>query len=601
MVHLHLFFPVRINHRYGKMAGLLLVIFSTALALIYLLGSIFQTGILQANLFRWIPLFILGLDFSAILVTLVYAYRKSQTAIERYQAGVIVFSGLLGVLPLLSLSLIPQLIAGYPFLPYNVSFISLLFVPVGYSYAIRRFQMIGTNKTVNRGAAHTLILLSLAGMYSIWYALSFRFISPSIAHSPIWMLCTSVLLAILTTKFYRTCLNFVNRMLYGGWYDYRSVVENVSLSLNSAEVDNQAIGATICQVIGRSMRLEYADLLLADHIAFTYADNLPVYSRHLDPGKCSQIMARIDSLDINDEMFISRRNDTEAELFTEITENEKRPQYLVPLRGKGKRTLGILVLGRKCDGENLDTEDLGILKVVVHQAQVTLENVRLLEEAQEYLDKIGRLHRQVIRAREEERKRVARDLHDLIIQPLVGINYKVAGMRVDLKNLVESDLITTQSDVRQLIGTLRQICSDLRPSSLDVLGLTAAVQSRVAEIEETAPFQIRVLIEGNEDQEIPEEVKLSVYRFVQESLLNVQKHAGADHVELWMQITSEMIVVTVTDNGRGFLVPDRLVDLTQGKHFGLVGMKELVESVNGNLQVTSKPGEGCILTVQVPI
>jgi two-component system sensor histidine kinase DegS len=110
-----------------------------------------------------------------------------------------------------------------------------------------------------------------------------------------------------------------------------------------------------------------------------------------------------------------------------------------------------------------------------------------------------------------------------------------------------------------------------------------------------------VMIEGNEDQEISEEVKLCIYRLVQESLINVQKHSDADHVEVWVQITSEKIMVSITDNGVGFEVPERFGELTQEKHFGLVGLKEMVEAVSGEFQVNSKPGSGCVLSVEVPL
>jgi len=132
-------------------------------------------------------------------------------------------------------------------------------------------------------------------------------------------------------------------------------------------------------------------------------------------------------------------------------------------------------------------------------------------------------------------------------------------------------------------------------------GLVSAIQSKAAEIEQKAGFQISFLFEGNEDQEICEESKVCAYRFVQECLLNVQKHARADMVQLWVRITSETVTVNVVDDGVGFIVPTNLSFLAEEKHFGLVGLKELVEAAKGTMQVTSKPGEGCIVSVQVPV
>jgi signal transduction histidine kinase len=281
--------------------------------------------------------------------------------------------------------------------------------------------------------------------------------------------------------------------------------------------------------------------------------------------------------------------------------NFSPPQFLVLLRGKENHALGVLLIGQKQDGESLNGSDFAILKVVIHQAQVTLENVRLLEEVQKHSVKISRLHRQVIRGREEERKRLARDLHDLIIQALVGVNYQIAEVRIGLNGPQEVGIVKMQSQIKQLIGDLRQICADLRPPTLDVLDFSEAIQTKVAEIEENASFRSRVFIEGNEEQEISEDIRLCIYRLIQESLINVNKHAQADHVEVWVQVTSEQVTVMVTDNGTGFEVPARLEYLIPDKHYGLIGLKEMVEAVNGDLQINSKPGQGCVLAANIPL
>lgn len=600
-VTLHLFFPTRIHNRLVKSSGLLLIGGSLLLALTYGVGNIVHSDLLDPPIFRWLPLVLLGLDMVFVVMTLAWSYRKSQTAIERHQAGAIVFSGLIGILPLFTFSLLPQLINGYPIISYNVSFLSLLFMPIGYGYAILRYRMLGTEKIIHRGATNALIALSLGSVFSIWYALSTRLVSPEIGHSPFWLLGTTVSMAILTNKLNRTFLNFANRVLYGGWYDYRSVVDSVSLSLNATDIDNVSIGTTLCQVIGKSMRLEYANLLLPNQTAFTYLDQQAVQIRRFDTTPWPALLERMEALDARNRMFISWRKGLEDNLGVNTLEVDRPIQYLVPLRGKGKQVLGILLLGQKCDGEGLGDSDLEILKVVVHQAQVTLENVRLLDEVQQHVNMISRLHMQVIRAREGERKRLARDLHDLIIQTLIGINFKLHEMTFELRNIKEDDLISRQTEIRRAIADLRQICTDLRPANLEVSGLVAAIQSKAAEIEKNASFQILTLIEGNDEQEISEESKLCIYRFVQESLLNVQKHAQANRVELWVQVTSETVTVSIVDDGVGFIVPENLDHLTQEKHFGLIGLKEQVESVKGTMQVKSKPGEGCALSAQVPV
>jgi len=192
-------------------------------------------------------------------------------------------------------------------------------------------------------------------------------------------------------------------------------------------------------------------------------------------------------------------------------------------------------------------------------------------------------------------------LHDMVIQSLAGLNYQMAEIRTHLNGAQTENLVKAQTEVRELIGVLRQICNDLRPPTLDVLDFFEAIQTKISEVEENADFKVRAFIEGNENQEMGEDVKLCIYRMVQESLINVHKHAHADHVEVWVQVTSEQVSVMVTDNGKGFTVPDRLELLVPDRHYGLIGIKEMVEAVNGCLSISSSPGQGCILSAQVPI
>ena len=340
---------------------------------------------------------------------------------------------------------------------------------------------------------------------------------------------------------------------------------------------------------------------MSDGMSFTYENGQPIRTEILPADLYNSFIDLAATFADGKDSFLPWNTEFTATFPLAKFRNGPLPKHLVPLKGKEGQLLGVLFLGEKRDGDTLSDPDFDILKVVIHQAQVTLENVKLLEEAQKHSEKIGRLHRQVLRGREEERKRLARDLHDLIIQALVGVNYQIAEIRVGLNDKQEEDIVKTQSQIKELIGELRQICADLRPPTLDVLDFSEAIQTKVAEIEENASFRARVFIEGNEDQDICEDVRLCIYRFVQESLINVNKHAQADHVEVWVQVTSEQVTVMVTDNGTGFEVPNRLEYLVSDRHYGLIGLQEMVEAVNGNLQINSKPGHGCVLAANIPL
>ncbi|TLN00119.1 sensor histidine kinase [bacterium] len=411
----------------------------------------------------------------------------------------------------------------------------------------------------------------------------------------------TVILAGSAVKLHGSLTRFVNQVLYGGWYDFRTVVEQTRYSLTITNQNQETIGAALPQVIGQSMRLEMVSLLLSDRMRFTY-----------EYGRSAQIeMIPDDQWDAFEklEVLSSKGNDSFLPWSSEFVSDcpfvdfrkGAHPSYLVPMKDKEDHLFGVLFLGEKRDGDPLNEADFDILKVVVHQAQVTLENVKLLDEAQKHAKKMSRLHRQVIRGREEERKRLARDLHDTVIQSLASMNYQIAEIRTHLGGEQDESLVKAQTQIQGLIGVLRRICNDLRPPTLDVLDFYEAIQTKVSEVEENANFKVRVLIEGIEKQEMGEDVKLCIYRLIQESLINVQKHARADHVEVWVKVTSERITVMVTDNGNGFSVPDKLELLVPDQHYGLIGIKEMVEAINGSITITSSPGQGCILAAQVPI
>ncbi|GAP13254.1 histidine kinase [Longilinea arvoryzae] len=565
------------------------------------IGNLAHPDILKLSFFRWLPLALLFMDVLFIIIALARAYRKPDTAASRYQTGVIVFAGLIGFLPPLLFSLIPHLISGYPLIAYGTSFFSLLFIPAGYGYAILHFRLLGVEKTVHRGATNALLVILLGAVFSIWYILSARLLSPEIAHSPFWLLCTVILLSILTNKVYQVLATFVHRVLYGGWYDYRSVVDTVSLSLNLKDIDEETIGGTLCQVIGKSMHLESVSLLLPDQNMFMYLSGQDIQTSQINPDLWPALLEYLESIDIQKRFIVPIRHNLRNSPGYRSCDGDLRAKHLIPLHGKGDQMLGMFLLGVKLDGQELGKSDVEILKVIVQQSQMTLENTRLLRESQNQVSMISRLHMQVIRSREGERKRLARDLHDLIIQMLIAINLRIHNMTQNRVNIQEEDMVSRQEEIRQVIKDLRQICTELRPANLEISGLVSAIQSKAAEIEQKAGFRISFLFEGNEDQEICEESKLCVYRFVQESLLNVQKHARADIVQLWVHITSETVTVNVVDDGVGFIVPTNLNFLAEDKHFGLVGLKELVEAAKGTMQVISKPGEGCAVSAHIPV
>lgn len=206
---------------------------------------------------------------------------------------------------------------------------------------------------------------------------------------------------------------------------------------------------------------------------------------------------------------------------------------------------------------------------------------------------IDHAYRQLVRGREEERERLAHELHDQAIQSLVGLKFHLAEKAPDAR-------VELQSRIDGVIDGLRRLCADLRPPALDRLGLVAALRSYVDGFSERTGLPVEMRVNGDERRLSPE-IELSLFRVAQEALTNAWKHAQAPKVKVNLRLDEEAVKLTVIDRGRGFEAPERLGTLAEAGHFGLVGMRERMELVGGTLRVVSGPGQGTTVVAWVPL
>ena len=222
-----------------------------------------------------------------------------------------------------------------------------------------------------------------------------------------------------------------------------------------------------------------------------------------------------------------------------------------------------------------------------------------IDQAQEGL---RRLAREVISAQEEERRRLSRALHDEAGQALVAL-------KVDLE-LIREDLPADQVSLRRRMADaitltdetmeqIRLLARDLHPPALDTVGLGATREDFCDEFAKRTELSIDY--SGVELPPMPEEVKICLYRFVQEALTNVAKHAAASQVSVALRHSEGTIRLSVEDDGRGFDAESRLSAVGWPLGVGLEGMQERVESLGGRLELCSRPGEGTRTTAYIPL
>lgn len=285
-VNLHFVFPVKSVRGITKTAASIIVGAALTISLIFIVGCfLVNDQFLSNSMVWWVTLFILVADLVGSIVLLSQAYRKATKVRERHEAGIIILAGIIGISPVVVFSLIPILIAGYPLVSPHYSLLSLGLVPAGYSYAILRYRLIGVDRTINRGTAYALVMLFLGTIYVVLYSLSTRFLPLLLDYSQAWIFIFAVLFAFFTNRLFHLALQFVNRVLYGGWYDYRSVVEGVSSSLHKTPRQDDEIGSVLVQTVGRAMQLDGASLILSDGDMFIYTNDQVVQKHQVLPDR----------------------------------------------------------------------------------------------------------------------------------------------------------------------------------------------------------------------------------------------------------------------------------------------------------------------------
>jgi signal transduction histidine kinase len=204
--------------------------------------------------------------------------------------------------------------------------------------------------------------------------------------------------------------------------------------------------------------------------------------------------------------------------------------------------------------------------------------------------------------REQERKHLAREIHDQVIQDLLSINYQLEEIEVDehVTSALKGRLTDIRESIRGLIDDLRHICGNLRPPTIDSLGLGAALQSYTHEWSKRTGTGVTLNLDTNRGR-LPETIELSIFRIVQEGLSNVRKHAHASAVQICLQHTSpRALMVSIADDGRGLPDDFDLSALSAEGHYGLLGISERVALLGGRLKLQNQANGGLLIQAEIP-
>lgn len=390
---------------------------------------------------------------------------------------------------------------------------------------------------------------------------------------------------ITTGRFYRTVESSLKLQ-----FENRDLVEDLQAAKNQTEAVNQALELTVQD---RTAEL-----------------------RESEERFRSLSNASFEGIMIHDQGVILDANRAFARLF-----GYEQPEELIGKKGlecllspesrasihermQRKETGPLEVTGIRKDGTAFAAEtDSRLVKYLGHDASIVscrdiTERKRAQEERQRSIEQLRALTARLQSVREEERKRVAREIHDQLGQALTAIKIDLSALvresSVDQKHRSErtSSILKLVDDT---IQSVRRISTELRPGLLDDLGLVAAVEWAGEEFEARTGTKCRLDL-PEDDISIDPELATAVFRIFQETLTNVARHADASEIEVQLTKDARDLILEIHDNGGG--IPED--KLSNGESLGILGMRERALLLGGEVTISGAPGEGTTVRVRIP-
>jgi signal transduction histidine kinase len=273
--------------------------------------------------------------------------------------------------------------------------------------------------------------------------------------------------------------------------------------------------------------------------------------------------------------------------------------YVLPLFEQNVYLGAIVIAGKSGIHLSIDEEDL--LATIANQVAAAVARARLHENLREDEVIHRRLLHQTITAQESERRRLAAEIHDSVVQSLVGISYRLQALEKKLgpedDGELHADVKVLEEQLNTNIKELRDLLLGLRPPMLDDMGLYKAIEMHLKNF--AIKNSIQYSLQLPESQPIlTRDAQINLFRIVQEALNNIEKHAVASHVTIEIETTPQKLYMSVRDDGKGFST-----NKARGKprNLGIASMRERTELLGGHLKMKSEAGRGTVLTLDVPL
>ena len=488
---------------------------------------------------------------------------------------------------------LPQLIAIYP-----LGMLGNLLFAFFTAIAILKHNLLDLRVAVERGFVSAVIL----GAYvTILFSLNLLFQDNASAYSWPGSLAAVLTVAILLRPVLNRVQTVADRWFFRRRRDYLRALE--IFSRETRDITNlRELAVVLEQSITLAMGAEGVRLLVPSsgtNLFRSVTDRgsagsppfiLPPHSPVITWLKSHDGVLTRDDID-TEPVFMSLAGAERAQI------QEFNTELIVPLRSEDELS-GLLVLARKRSEEPYSDEDLSLLRSAANQTAMGLANARLFANVVSQRTRLEQLLERVIKAQEEERKRLSMELHDAPVQWLIGTVYRVEAcieyFNRGQQSQAHKEMLEVQHAPDTTLNELRLTTAALHPPALDKVGLVKAL-GRYTEAFERDTGILGHFESAGSVPRLPAQEELAIYRIVQESLSNVRKHALATQVYVHIECRKGGLAAAVRDNGVGFELDDRR--RTEYGHLGLAGMEERARMLGGSLDVQSSPGAGTQITL----
>lgn len=384
---------------------------------------------------------------------------------------------------------------------------------------------------------------------------------------------------------YRGIRQWWRRRRYGAPIDHNALLVEYGRKMTAA-LDPGALGQLLTTELPRALQVERAALLLPEAHQLVAVEtggahlSLPISHAAVRWVASGGEAQRAD-------------RDRLLELVRQGRDDLAWTRVWVPLM-RGVDLHGLWLLGARGDQRQYSPEDLHWLTAVGRQAAVVLETLHYAERERRTASEMRALYRQVVAAQEVERGRLARELHDGLLQDLCAVTR-------DLKAQSEATpqcLPDLAARSGEMVQALRAICSDLRPPLLHY-DLASALRALVEELDRRSTSSIHIDVAA-QDLRLPDDAALAIFRIAQEALHNAIRHADASEIAVRLTQYPDRLRLTVTDDGRGIAGGVDAGRFVAQGHFGLAGMHERAAMIGGKLGVQTATEYGTVVSLELP-